>query len=826
MSGFRGVLRTLLCVGLTAAPTLALAAPDLVGRADAARRSGRSAEARTLYTEALTVATPAARPELLARLADLTARAGEAAEARRLVDQCIAEARALDDLDAEGIALRTLSLLASNAGELDTARAHDWEALALHESTGNRAELLQDRLYLAADEYDRTPDTALALYLDAVEEAAALAEGAAEAKALQGAALVLYRYGELDWAETLLGQAMALQKTLGDAPGLERSEGYRLSLLSLAGRHEDVARQAAELLGRHLADPVDRRVARIVGARSLETLGRLAEARALLGPELATPAPGDPETRRHEALLLGARLARRSGDAVEAARLLRGAKALPPEAPESQIELAAEEAAAALETGDRRRAASLLETAAALLADIRREASVGRPEAFFDLGNTVELRALVRLHAELGDAAGVLRAGELLKSASFAAATARDRFATSGRGRDDRFRLAGQLQAASPEGNAPLPGPGQGLAALQAALPAGTALLDFLVLEDEVVGVWVGGGRVALRRHPIDRARLVTQITALESQLVARGPGDPALLQGLSATLVEPFAELFAEVSPEILMVVPHEILHRLPFELLSVGGEMLADTLAVGTLPTPALLQRAAGRGGVGGGPAVVVGNPDATLPASETEAREVAAALGVAPLVRKAATESVVLAALSGASIVHLATHAYQSPDRGASYLQFADARTPVWRIREQGLGAELVVLSACETGVGTPTAGDEVPLALDRAFLAAGARRVIASRWPVDDAATSALMKAFYRGLPGVSPVVALARAARSLRAPESAEPVASALLAPQARGMVPLGTDSGRAPRSRPYYWAAFRFVGDPRPWPIGSHVNGD
>jgi CHAT domain-containing protein len=63
--------------------------------------------------------------------------------------------------------------------------------------------------------------------------------------------------------------------------------------------------------------------------------------------------------------------------------------------------------------------------------------------------------------------------------------------------------------------------------------------------------------------------------------------------------------------------------------------------------------------------------------------------------------------------------------------------------------GLDAELAVLSACDSAVGLEVAGEGV-FALSRGFLAAGARSVVASQWPVDDQATAALMAMFYREL----------------------------------------------------------------------------
>jgi CHAT domain-containing protein len=92
---------------------------------------------------------------------------------------------------------------------------------------------------------------------------------------------------------------------------------------------------------------------------------------------------------------------------------------------------------------------------------------------------------------------------------------------------------------------------------------------------------------------------------------------------------------------------------------------------------------------------------------------------------------------------------------------------------------LTADLVTLSACETGLGsgyfnTIPAGDGF-VGLTRAFLVAGSRSVLATLWEVDDRSTVKLMEGFYRGLDRANKTtnstnghaVALARIQRKLR-----------------------------------------------------------
>jgi CHAT domain-containing protein/tetratricopeptide (TPR) repeat protein len=107
---------------------------------------------------------------------------------------------------------------------------------------------------------------------------------------------------------------------------------------------------------------------------------------------------------------------------------------------------------------------------------------------------------------------------------------------------------------------------------------------------------------------------------------------------------------------------------------------------------------------------------------------------------------------------------------------------------------LDAELVVLSACETGLGQIT-GDGY-LGLMHAFFQAGARSVIVSLWPVEDCATSLLMTRFYEAYAGRDQMLTKARALSAAKR--------------QLRGHVDA---AGHRPYEHPYFWAGFVLFGD-------------
>jgi CHAT domain-containing protein len=100
---------------------------------------------------------------------------------------------------------------------------------------------------------------------------------------------------------------------------------------------------------------------------------------------------------------------------------------------------------------------------------------------------------------------------------------------------------------------------------------------------------------------------------------------------------------------------------------------------------------------------------------------------------------------------------------------------------------LPADLVVLSACETGLGKEISGEGL-IGLTRGFMYAGASRVVASLWNVSDIATAHLMAEFYRSME------------------KDGLPPAAALRAAQVKMLQQKRWAS-------PYYWAAFQLQGE-------------
>jgi len=134
---------------------------------------------------------------------------------------------------------------------------------------------------------------------------------------------------------------------------------------------------------------------------------------------------------------------------------------------------------------------------------------------------------------------------------------------------------------------------------------------------------------------------------------------------------------------------------------------------------------------------------------------------------LIRADATEAQVKKLVETVGLVHFATHAELSESDPLSSAVLLvpgageDGRLEVREVFGLDLHARLVVLSACETGLGKLSRGDEL-VGLQRAFLYAGTPAVVTTLWKVDDRASFELVRAFYDRLAAAGPVEALRQA----------------------------------------------------------------
>jgi CHAT domain-containing protein len=162
--------------------------------------------------------------------------------------------------------------------------------------------------------------------------------------------------------------------------------------------------------------------------------------------------------------------------------------------------------------------------------------------------------------------------------------------------------------------------------------------------------------------------------------------------------------------------------------------------------------------------------------LPEAETEVRALARLYGRTRsrvYVGRDATESALKSSAVGRDVIHVAAHAVLD-DEQPFYSSVVLAREgdddgllEAWEVRDMDLDAELVVLSACQTGRGRVTPGEGV-VGLSWALFAAGVPAAVVSRWNVESSSTAEMMVEFHRQLlsPGASKAEALRRAARRL------------------------------------------------------------
>jgi CHAT domain-containing protein len=299
--------------------------------------------------------------------------------------------------------------------------------------------------------------------------------------------------------------------------------------------------------------------------------------------------------------------------------------------------------------------------------------------------------------------------------------------------------------------------------------------MAFVVTRDTIHAVRLDIGRSELSRTIAFARGTVEQRSTLPDSLW-RAP-----LRRLHAALIAPLENRGLLNGKRRLIIVPHAELHYLPFAALidgARGSAFLVERYELSTTPSASVWLALGDRPARTGSGALALAPRLDELPAARSEVAAVRALVADAVvLTGRAASEDAFRRSASSARLLHFATYGVLNKQNPLfSYVELAagalhDGRLDVHEVLGLTLVADLVVLSACETGVGSGALSD-VPagddwIGLMRAFLHAGARRVVATLWPVQDAATGVFMQRFYRELASAEePSAALARAQRAM------------------------------------------------------------
>jgi CHAT domain-containing protein len=804
-----------------------VAATNLVNLAGIASLGGEFTRAEGLYRDALATWRAkemwAEAAAALHGLGQLELRRGDYPAARA----AFVEALTIYDRTGplpDALAVRremagALAAMGEMQGALDELRHDQHLADSAGTAPGTRAGIALALATLAVQLNDLTDAERLYSRAGALYHQASDAEGEAEAQ--QGRALLLLDRAEYGQSRALLESALRAQTAAGNqrAAALARLSLGRVSLESgdTAAARRQTARAALDLA--RVGDPV--------GAAA--ALGE----RAALEAGAARPAVAES--------LYRAALKRVAGHpAPEVTWRLHAGLAIAFKGRGAEDSAAREFRAAIAELTRPSRSLTLAERRSGFLADkwevyaqlALTERSRGLPGASFEASEQLraremlELLALGRVPAPSDTAADLVAreqdlrrhiaeltqgldgkgasAGEALRGPPEVPPSGTTREALL-RAQEAYSELLLEMRERAPRHAALISGATATWQDVARRLPSDQAFIEYLVSDSGSLAFVVTSDTLAVVDLGVGRRDLARLVRLARGAMEPQGsPRTDSLWRGpmrqLDRRLIAPLEEARLLAGKTRLVLVPHAELNYLPFAALVDSerpGRFLVERYEIAVTPSAsvwlALGQRS--RKPAAGGVLAFAPRPDA-LPASRQEVAAIARFAGAEVRTGSAASETAFRRDAPTRRVLHLATYGVLNKQNPLfSYVELApagadDGRLEVHEVFGLELAADLVVLSACQTGVGSGALAD-VPagddwVGLTRAFLHAGAGHVVASLWPVDDWATAALMEQFYQGYGRrADPVRALAQAQRALLA----QPVTS-----------------------HPFYWAGFVEVG--------------
>ncbi len=229
-------------------------------------------------------------------------------------------------------------------------------------------------------------------------------------------------------------------------------------------------------------------------------------------------------------------------------------------------------------------------------------------------------------------------------------------------------------------------------------------------------------------------------------------------------------ARLEEWISGRSLVIIPHQVLHYVPFQALYDGGKYVVDSHDLVYSASASVLKICRAKTVEKATADLVLATPDAATPAILDEVEVLRELLPNARVfVGKEASVERLREHGRDAGKIHIAAHgAFRADNPMFPSLKLGDDWLNLVDIFNLKLGAELTTLSACETGMSALYEGDEL-LGLTRGFLYAGTPSLVVSLWRVNDRSTTLLMKRFYEGLlQGLSKPEALRQAAIDVKA----------------------------------------------------------
>lgn len=292
----------------------------------------------------------------------------------------------------------------------------------------------------------------------------------------------------------------------------------------------------------------------------------------------------------------------------------------------------------------------------------------------------------------------------------------------------------------------------------------GVLLLSYYVLENELF-CWViypkgtveesihlvrmSVGKTYLGHDILDYRRTIQNLEPYEEQS-----------RRLYNTIFKPVMAEISHLDIKYLGIIPHGPLHYLSFATLLAGDQFLIDEYPMFYLPSASVLKYTLSRRKTDKNIKVLaIGNPDLgdpslDLPFSEHEVKSIKWNFPqITIMTREYATENWVEKNIQDFGIIHIASHGEFDPVNPLfSAIKLAKDETKDGDLEASeifgiNITADLVILSACQTGLGKVTGGDDV-IGLNRSFFYAGTHTIISSLWRVSDISTAILVKHFYR------------------------------------------------------------------------------